>query len=194
MTAPYSSSNTGAARPISPAIVNADVAAGAAIAGSKVDPTFGAQPLTCSTVIPTGNINVGSSGGGVLSTDIIQAYFTAAIACGSPILGRAAGTSVYGVHGKVAVTTTGSFSVAAADYVHNHIRLTGGTTGTVTFPLPATDAGAYVKFVGNASAVTKTITTGAGATVALLTATGAMIEFDNTVGCRLYHGAAVAYS
>ena len=114
----------------------------------------------------------------------------ASVASVVPIIGSGA---PYGAHGKVAIATAGSFAVAASDYVYNHIRLTGGTAGTVTFPAPASDAASYSKFVGNASLVTKTISTGAGATVALLNSTGATIEFDSSVGCSL-RSAAVAYT
>ncbi len=107
-----------------------------------------------------------------------------------PMIGSA---SPYGVHGKIAVATANSFSVSASAYIYDHIRLTDNSVGTATFPNPATDAAAYTKFVGNPSTQTKTITTGAGATVILLTGTGGDISFDATVGCVL-KSAAIAYT
>ena len=94
----------------------------------------------------------------------------------NPIIGFG---SPYGSHSKATVTTVDSFSVVSADYAKFHIRLTGTGAGTVTFP-----AGNYHKFIANPTLSTKTITNGAGTTVALLTGTGAIIGFDDT-GCFL---------
>ena len=96
-------------------------------------------------------------------------------------------SSPYGIHGKIADATAAPFTVTAATYKHYQIRLTNATAGTVTFPLPASDALAYTKFVVNPTAGIKTISNGSAgaATVALAASTGALIAFDFTLGAYL---------
>lgn len=148
--------------------------------GTVTAVTTQVQGSTLSLVSPA--ITMTSSGVNVLVTSSTQ------LKAGVPIVGSA---TAYGVHGKKSVATAGNFTVASTDYIFDTIRLTDNSTATVTFPQPASDAGAYTKFIANASLNTKTITTGAGATVALLATTGGEICFDNSIGCFL-KSAAVA--
>lgn len=220
-------------------IVDADVGAGAAVAGTKVAPDFGSQ-----TVTTTGNVLLGATPratvgivrfpnlangqhvvarnaansadyilAGVDSSDncVIGGYWDGSkattqlflapstwiflringtdvlqvsgskINASKPILGDSGTTSPYGVHGKTTVATAAPFTVAAADYLFDTIVLSEATAGTVTFPLPAADSGAYTKFIINTGAGTKTISNGAGApsrTVTLLTTQAAIVLFD----------------
>ena len=103
-----------------------------------------------------------------------------------PVHGDGVG-SPYGLHGKIADATAAPFTVTAATYKHHQNRLTNATAGTVTFPLPASDALAYTKFVVNPTAGIKTISNGSAgaATVALAANTGALIAFDFTLGAYL---------
>jgi hypothetical protein len=92
-----------------------------------------------------------------------------------PIYGT---SSPYGVHGKTTVTTTGTFTLASADYALEAIMLTGGTAGTVTFPTPSDDAHAYTKTIINTSGVTKTLTDGGATTQTFNTGFSARFLFD----------------
>ena len=125
------------------------------------------------------------------SVDIVSVNTNNMIAA-KPVIGDSGNSSPWGVHGKVTDASVAPFTVTAATYAYDVIRLTDTTTGTVTFPRPSTDAGAYTKFVCNLSASnTKTISNGAGTTVALAANTGAMICFDQSIGTYL-KSAAVA--
>ncbi len=140
-----------------------------------------------------GGMRLASEAPIIIGTSVYQNVSVNSGSLGSlnPILGS---LSPYGVHGKIAVATAAPFILSAAASIYEHVRLTDDTTGTVTFLQPASDVGAYTKFVGNASATgTKTISTGAGATVVLLPLTGATIGFDNTIGCIL-KSSALAYA
>ena len=216
-------------------IVNADVSASAAIAGTKVSPNFGAQNVVTTgagsfgtTPAAAGAVRMpnaaslsarnagntadkplievstddqirfgyGSGAGpapagyvfhdggnfGWYSGSVYKFYVsTLTFEMANPVIGNA---SPYSVHGKTTVATAGTFTVAAADYVYDAILLTGGTAGTVTFPLPATDAVAFYKTVINTSGVTKTLSNGGATTQALATATTGRYLFD-TAGVHL---------
>jgi hypothetical protein len=126
------------------------------------------------------------SGGGI----IIGSGGATTIQMGVPIVGLTAFSSPYGVHGHVSIAFPGATltrTTTAAEYALSSQVFTGARTAAslVTYPAPASDAAAYYKWVQNSTTggFNLTITTGAGATVAL-GAGGAphLLRFDVSVG------------
>ena len=128
-------------------------------------------------------LGVGAGGGAV---NYLRAS-AGSLQAGFPVIGLA---TPYGVHGKIDDATAPPFTVAAATYQNEAIKLTNAGAGTVTFPT-ATDATAYTKTIINTGAGTKTIQQAAGLTVGLATGLAGRFLFD-AAGVHLV-GATVAW-
>lgn len=116
------------------------------------------------------------------------------VQAGYPIVGTINNTSPYSVHAKTTVATAGTHTMTATEYSPDAIMFSASTGGTYTFPLPATDAGAYYKtiiYTGNSSAV---ITNGGGAPKNVTVGPGTTMRclFD-TAGVHPLSGSAGAY-
>ena len=109
---------------------------------------------------------------------------------GKPMVGYAAQSSPFSVHGKTTVATAPPFTLAAADYAKDAIMLSSNTSGTVTFP-SATDATAYYKTVIVSGTTGKTLSNGGASTPVAVTGTTGRYLFDSA-GVHLT-GTAVAY-
>jgi hypothetical protein len=181
-----SSLNTGWQAPVVGLIVNADVAAGAAIAGTKISPAFGAQNisttgscavgglvcagLTCASLTFAGGATgiLHSTAGAVTSSTIVNADVNAAAAI--------AGTKINPNFGSQTVETTGVCNfdeVNAGDITGNlvsagllsvsgcTIRADAGTPeGAVTAPVGSL----YLRTDGGVSTTLYVKTSGAGNT------------------------------
>jgi hypothetical protein len=124
--------------------------------------------------------------GGVRGIRVTQS----STAMGLPAIGDSLVSSPYGVHGHVSIAFAGATAtrtMTAAEYALSSQVFTGARTAafTATYPAPASDAAAYYKWVQNSTTggFNATISTGAGATVAL----GAggvprLLRFDVSVG------------
>ena len=69
--------------------------------------------------------------------------------------------------------------------VFNHV-FTTGSSGTVTYPAPPTQADTYVRFLSNEGDNTLTITTGEGTTFALVAGAQAILVFRQGTGVLAY--------
>ncbi len=121
---------------------------------------------------------------------------TTALQAVLPIIGLA---TVFGVHGGVtkAFPSDANYVVLNTEYIYNVLEFTTGsiTTGrTVTFPHPATDAAGYEKLFINSTNQTITVSTGTGATKAVIaTVTNAVRLRFSTAGVT-YAGPTYTYS
>lgn len=99
-----------------------------------------------------------------------------------PIVGYDVASSPYGVHGSIthAFAADANYVVTAAQYKYYRLQFDTGviTAGrTVTFPAPSSEARAYTKFIHNNTPQTLTMTTGAGATIAIATTVRRLVRF-----------------
>ncbi len=163
-------------------IVNADVDANAAIAGTKISPNFGAQ-----TVQTSGDI---SAGGDIGATGLINGGrgnfgHIAVGAIDAAVIGYVAGSSPWaGMNGYTVVDMgDADYALTAAQYALSMLA-TGGTAQTasrnLTVPAVA-DAAAYFKWFKNGDANWNVVvTTGAGSTVTLTPLSSAFIMINNS--------------
>lgn len=104
-----------------------------------------------------------------------------------PIVGWAAGSSPFGVHGLALIDMNNANAAAATtEYCFGHIRVTSTANftanRTLTFPAPATPDQAYAKYVCNTQggAFSVVVSTGAGTTVTIAQSRGAWCLFSDT--------------
>lgn len=98
-----------------------------------------------------------------------------------PLVGWAAGSSPYGVHGMAVKAMAGSTStLTAAEYSYYTCKVTGTGTNVIKYPA-VTDATAYTKYVWNAGSGTLAVqdTNSVAAAATLAAGQGAVFQFSN---------------
>jgi hypothetical protein len=187
-------------------VLNADVDAAAAIAGSKISPDFGAQDVKTTgafyvagktwevdgggqmrwgnTVAPAGYVFHDGGNFGWYESSAYQFFVdTTSFKVKSPIKGSA---TPYGVHAQAAVSMSdANHTAASSEYECGILLVTGTFTAdrTLTLPAPASHATAYFKMIRNkCTGANLVISTGAGATVTLAPSTSAVVICDSAIG------------
>ena len=104
---------------------------------------------------------------------------------GTGATGPAGPGSATGFTGTVEKTGIDPVMSPGDNSVFNHV-FTTGSSGTVTYPAPPTQADTYVRFLSNEGDNTLTITTGEGTTFALVAGAQAILVFRQGTGVLAY--------